>query len=575
MTLEKTKKDNKEELEFGLSLINISEMGSKSLNLFANETYKVANDTSFSKEIYNQNNNSLENEQEQEGTFYFVNEEDSISAANKTSVVHVFNASSKDELRLTTNPSGIRAKIIFSDIKNYIDNLTKLEDGVYSFDFGSYLKEFIPISKLGRNYIIDKKPTGRKFTFLVKTNEGYVYIKKEEFSLVINGEVKKYVSSPGNETHIFSVEPLNWVYHEDDKYAVTKDIIYEIPFQDVNNKKEYTKSLPYMYLKECLLKDLQYDLKSKRNNDKIKDADDLIKKIRVSSSMASCKEEVEEILKNIMYNYNASIMQIKYNQKKSQESNDDNIEHTYINLLAELERLYENLDSYYKEMGAIINTISKCLNILDNKKVAKTDDSLVEMIRYIVTYLLPNFSIDVVNKYRSRILTVFSEEKEKVMNGFKVFLENSNSLKESSLIRIRRNLQPILEELDFDVSENKIATNLNSIISGTYKSEDDSLENSYLSEINICVARIKQLIRDTGSQDQVSVLENILLFNAEKKKEVIDYFKNNGKDLSVSSISEFNLYLLIYISTRLHLLEIELSDYKHTLNLIDSYKIYL
>lgn len=587
MILKKLEKENEEELEFNLDLISFSEvlLGDGMPKIFKRNRNKKAPLTGFA--LGQCTSNLMEGEFDRDISYYFL--KDDLSAYDfQTQTVAINNVKgqeSYDHPISVFQYAGIRPKIEISKVKDFYENLTPLANGMYSFTFGSYPKSKADING---SYVLDKKTTGRTFKFLVLgPNSEFKICEREEFAIYSGGKTRKYIESPFNEflknskskdEDLYYIEPIKWIFHKRDKFAIAENVIYFLPYINKNQKiNNHTESLPYTYLKDCLLPSLQYNLKDKVNKDTTETANLLIEKIRIASKMNDCEEEVEQILMNKIYDYNSEVNKIRRNKENSFNkisllTDNDLVENLYLNLIMELDSIYDVLNSYSKDNLESIKTINNCLAILDNKQIPTIkEDSLEEMIKTIVTNILPSLQPELADKYKNRIKDIFINEKNRYKNGFTSYFNDKNSYKSNSIIEIRKKLQLILENLSIDVSKNYLLINIKKIISGIYESKNDSLENFYFNEIKESVDRINILMIETGCQID---LESILSYDYQKE-EMLSYFKERGISNENINNNEYCMYLLMYIIIKLHKIEIELDEYKRALNTIDNYKIYL
>lgn len=337
-----------------------------------------------------------------------------------------------------------------------------------------------------------------------------------------------------SKSYLFRIEPLRWHINPDTRELMCTTLpVNGIIYDSLCSIKmvSYNDSLVRKYLEENFLKEaiLNHIKEEEKLPPQTNEVTELLKEIRTYKEQYHGKEDINEIIRDIIKKYNEDLESLKSKSGLTLYTE----EGLYLKLLSDLNRILDKLkrgSESSKEYCDILKLIEDSITALEGQQ-KETDNELLKDIQKISTEILPKLSNNPKKQeeIKKRILKELTSDRDKV----KSYLEYINVLSKDITLSTPKNLgfktlseyetnfrirlHPILESI-FQLSleeekqvlidkKNEVLRKLDSknitkeevnyelfrILETHYKSnfKDCSIVNTLLKEINRLVKELK------------------------------------------------------------------------------------
>ena len=479
-------------------------------------------------------------------------------------VCYVDKYGSKNQKIADSCDYGARPALPYSSISKVFSK--KEKNGIFEVEYGEYPQTIVSeysssilesaylkgtMTKTGKSYTTDSfKYNNGGFPFRAREHIEYAYNGKKYIRFVGDSDfVGAAVLSDGRiikegEVYWVEVEPIKWIIDEKEDIALSKKILFRgIPF---NHKMLYQGNFDETIIKWFMNTHFAKDIipsniiskQKKENNEKIseilKDIDNYLEKY-LGNNKEKITKQIKEVINKKISDYNSKLEKIESlkitTTSLTLENND--VKYYYSKLVMELTTILDKLKQYfdnYKSSYEVINIINNLINILNNNEYDK--DNLTDLYENFITIkevILPYIdnNQDIINKLN----TILNNTKKDVINNLSILeideLENikindkENKPKEELLLELRKNIQPILIELNNLVRNKDIKSEIEkeyyNIMNNNYSESKNKLIGRYLNLTNILARDIKN---KTDNQEDLKKLEQIINFNIDYRQDI-------------------------------------------------------
>ena len=441
------------------------------------------------------------------------------------------------------NDCTIRPVLYLPDklFEEVIKNKKEGENGIFEVEFGKY-PQYAPSPKIQK-----KLNTKLNELHTLKISDGYyTYIDKSNMN--INGYVPEFIDEDGkkyttkkldlyftspmetlsngttypNKEYVWiEVEPIVWLIDEKNKALISKrGLISGIRIDDpeqISDNFEETEMASFMnnFMLPDMLKGESLTVNSSfTQKEELKEIDELKKEILSYAPYYQGKENINEVINDIISEYNNKLDLLKESIKsKTINLELQSEEVLYTNLIIKLNNILNKLKTYfennkkYLDMIAIINASRHLLE--EDNLATELDDEFVKDIKTISKDILPFLDEKEKDKIKKELISVldkYSKEILAYLDSLLIFSSNT-TIKELPYheadefeLLLRREIHPILKDLSFLVDRKdvikEIMNGMINIVNGLYKKGNDGQISIYLNIINELVKSIAKVIND-------------------------------------------------------------------------------
>lgn len=328
----------------------------------------------------------------------------------------------------------------------------------------------------------------------------------------------EYRERGGKKSCFFKVEPLRWHINPDTRELMCTTLpVNGIIYNDFCGitKVSYNDSLVRKYLEENFLKEaiLNHIKEEEKLPPQTNEVTELLKEIRTYKEQYHGKEDINEIIRDIIKKYNEDLESLKSKSGLTLYTE----EGLYLKLLSDLNRILDKLkrgSESSKEYCDILKLIEDSITALEGQQ-KETDNELLKDIQKISTELLPKLSNNSKKQeeIKKRILKELTSDRDKV----KSYLEYINVLSKDITLSTPKNLgfKTLSEyETNFRIRLHPILENIFQL----------SLEE----EKQVLIDKKKEVLRKLDSKNITKEEVNYELFRI-----LETHYKSNFKDCSI------------------------------------------
>ncbi len=441
------------------------------------------------------------------------------------------------------NDCTIRPVLYLPDklFEEVIKNKKEGENGIFEIEFGKY-PQYAPSPKIQK-----KLNTKLNELHTLKISDGYyTYIDKSNMNIngyapeFIDEDGKKYTTKkldlyftsptetlsngttyPNKEYVWIEVEPIVWLIDEKNKVLISKrGLISGIRIDDpeqISDNFEETEMASFMnnYMLPDMLKgeSLTVNLSLTQKED-LKEIDELKKEILSYAPYYQGKENINEVINDIISEYNNKLELLKESIKsKTINLELQSEEVLYTNLIIKLNNILNKLKTYFKNNKKyldMINIINTSRHLLENDNLAtESDDEFIKDIKTVSEKILPFLDEKERTKIRKELIKVLDKHSQEILSyldSLLIFSDNTtikelkyHEVDELELL-LRKEIHPILKELSFCVERKdvikEIMDGMINIVNGLYKKSNDGQISIYLNLIDEIIKDIVKIVND-------------------------------------------------------------------------------
>ena len=244
-----------------------------------------------------------------------------------------------------------------------------------------------------------------------------------------------------SKSYLFRIEPLSWHIDSEKSELVCANLpVSGIIYDSLCSIKmvSYNDSLVRKYLEGNFLKEaiLNHIKQEEKLPEQTSEVTELLKKIRTYKEQYHGKEDINEIIRDIIRKYNEDLESLKSKSGLTLYTE----EGLYLKLLSDLNRMLDKLkrgSESSKEYCDILKLIEDLIDTLEGQQ-KETDNELLKDIQKISTEILPKLSNNPKKQeeFKQRIFEELRNDRDKV----KSYLEYMNTLSKEITLRTSKNL---------------------------------------------------------------------------------------------------------------------------------------
>ena len=244
-----------------------------------------------------------------------------------------------------------------------------------------------------------------------------------------------------SKSYLFRIEPLSWhIVSEKSELVCANLPVSGIIYDSLCSIKmvSYNDSLVRKYLEGNFLKEaiLNHIKQEEKLPEQTSEVTELLKKIRTDKEQYHGKEDINEIIRDIIRKYNEDLESLKSKSGLTLYTE----EGLYLKLLSDLNRILDKLkrsSESSKEYCDILKLIEDLIDTLEGQQ-KETDNELLKDIQKISTEILPKLSNNPKKQeeFKQRIFEELRNDRDKV----KSYLEYMNTLSKEITLRTSKNL---------------------------------------------------------------------------------------------------------------------------------------
>lgn len=244
-----------------------------------------------------------------------------------------------------------------------------------------------------------------------------------------------------SKSYLFRIEPLSWHIDSEKSELVCANLpVSGIIYDSLCSIKmvSYNDSLVRKYLEGNFLKEaiLNHIKQEEKLPEQTSEVTELLKKIRTYKEQYHGKEDINEIIRDIIRKYNEDLESLKSKSGLTLYTE----EGLYLKLLSDLNRILDKLkrsSESSKEYCDILKLIEDLIDTLEGQQ-KETDNELLKDIQKISTEILPKLSNNPKKQeeFKQRIFEELRNDRDKV----KSYLEYMNTLSKEITLRTSKNL---------------------------------------------------------------------------------------------------------------------------------------
>lgn len=457
----------------------------------------------------------------------------------------------------------VRPVLPFSNISDISNDVVRGKSGLLEITYGEYPQYVVPSSlgkalddefssgrlrKTGKTYTTDSRQSNAYLeSFSPTCHEEFEYNGKKYVRVKSNCHEKGSELSngiivyPGDYVWV-EVSPIVWYVDKKAKMLVSK-ILLAAGIRYCNKSQyegDFKTTEMYMFLNEYFAKDIVQSKLQEVNKSTKKDTK-LTSEKQIEEIYEYCKElpNGDEIIKRvdeIIKEYNdkvAEIHKLKKNNIPTMESlfaitNDLELKLNMI--LDDLKTYHEKYKTYFEMLDALDEYIS-----IVNGDIKENHYDLSVDLNTITNTCIPFLKEKEGNELKEKLLNILNNKREEIANYLNIssiFNDKTNNkeLKYNSInelnLELRKQLQPLLEKLNTNVSkrdiELEIKESIAKIINGLYSEPKNKFLSFYLTEINKTYTYINNSLNQLPKDLQKECKEELESIMTEK----IDYNKD-------------------------------------------------
>ena len=321
-----------------------------------------------------------------------------------------------------------------------------------------------------------------------------------------------------SKSYLFRIEPLSWHIDSEKSELVCANLpVSGIIYDSLCSIKmvSYNDSLVRKYLEGNFLKEaiLNHIKQEEKLPEQTSEVTELLKKIRTYKEQYHGKEDINEIIRDIIRKYNEDLESLKSKSGLTLYTE----EGLYLKLLSDLNRILDKLkrgSESSKEYCDILKLIEDSIDTLEGQQ-KETDNELLKDIQKISTEILPKLSNNPKKQeeFKQRIFEELTSDRDKV----KSYLEYINVLSKDITLSTPKNLgfKTLSEyETNFRIRLHPILENIFQL----------SLEE----EKQILIDKKNEVLRKLDSKNITKDEVNYELFRI-----LETHYKSNFKDCSI------------------------------------------
>lgn len=467
---------------------------------------------------------------------------------------------------------GCRPSLPFSSmpIEN-IKNVKKI-DGVSRVEYGEYPQYAVSnveqemLEKLflsnslavtGRSYTIGSRKLGENDkNFNPKKLLEYEYNGRKFVRIVNSFWRNPLLLSNGQEYKLgdavwIEVTPVTWLIDKKDDIAVSERILVAgIQFnKERNYKGNFDKTDINNYMNTYLIKELDSSMTNSKveyDNKYVAEVHRIIEEIKSNLKYYSGTKDINKEIEILVNEYNNKI-----NMYNPQGISLENPNYLIIDLINKLSSINDSLKQsakYKKEYVEILDYINRILKALDGTLDETNESDLLEDLKLIKDIIIPFLGENEQNKIADKIRQIVLNNKE-LVKGYIQEIENFNYKIESPKYKnkkefelsLRKELHPILEELDLKVKSKDIKEltkkYMKDIELGSYEKHESGIINVYFNAIDDMIQSIKSKISYLDQKerkiyyDRLNEVTNIEIVNDVDLKQIVSILNNVIKNI--------------------------------------------
>ena len=244
-----------------------------------------------------------------------------------------------------------------------------------------------------------------------------------------------------SKSYLFRIEPLSWYIDSEKSELVCANLpVSGIIYDSLCSIKmvSYNDSLVRKYLEGNFLKEaiLNHIKQEEKLPEQTSEVTELLKKIRTYKEQYHGKEDINEIIRDIIRKYNEDLESLKSKSGLTLYTE----EGLYLKLLSDLNRILDKLkrgSESSKEYCDILKLIEDSIDTLEGQQ-KETDNELLKDIQKISTEILPKLSNNPKKQeeFKQRIFEELRNDRDKV----KSYLEYMNTLSKEITLKTSKNL---------------------------------------------------------------------------------------------------------------------------------------
>ena len=244
-----------------------------------------------------------------------------------------------------------------------------------------------------------------------------------------------------SKSYLFRIEPLSWHIDSEKSELVCANLpVSGIIYDSLCSIKmvSYNDSLVRKYLEGNFLKEaiLNHIKQEEKLPEQTSEVTELLKKIRTYKEQYHGKEDINEIIRDIIRKYNEDLESLKSKSGLTLYTE----EGLYLKLLSDLNRILDKLkrsSESSKEYCDILKLIEDLIDTLEGQQI-ETNNELLKDIQKISTEILPKLSNNPKKQeeFKQRIFEELRNDRDKV----KSYLEYMNTLSKEITLRTSKNL---------------------------------------------------------------------------------------------------------------------------------------
>ena len=244
-----------------------------------------------------------------------------------------------------------------------------------------------------------------------------------------------------SKSYLFRIEPLSWhIVSEKSELVCANLPVSGIIYDSLCSIKmvSYNDSLVRKYLEGNFLKEaiLNHIKQEEKLPEQTSEVTELLKKIRTYKEQYHGKEDINEIIRDIIRKYNEDLESLKSKSGLTLYTE----EGLYLKLLSDLNRILDKLkrsSESSKEYCDILKLIEDSIDTLEGQQ-KETDNELLKDIQKISTEILPKLSNNPKKQeeFKQRIFEELRNDRDKV----KSYLEYMNTLSKEITLKTSKNL---------------------------------------------------------------------------------------------------------------------------------------
>ena len=244
-----------------------------------------------------------------------------------------------------------------------------------------------------------------------------------------------------SKSYLFRIEPLSWHIDSEKSELVCANLpVSGIIYDSLCSIKmvSYNDSLVRKYLEGNFLKEaiLNHIKQEEKLPEQTSEVTELLKKIRTYKEQYHGKEDINEIIRDIIRKYNEDLESLKSKSGLTLYTE----EGLYLKLLSDLNRILDKLkrsSESSKEYCDILKLIEDLIDTLEGQQ-KETDNELLKDIQKISTEILPKLSNNPKKQeeFKQRIFEELRNDRDKV----KSYLEYMNTLSKEITLKTSKNL---------------------------------------------------------------------------------------------------------------------------------------